>query len=359
MIFAKWDITGNCNLKCKHCSVGQTYKLGSSRYEDLDTDSMLKIADELVKGGVSHLQILGGEPFIRKDILLVLKKLSDGNVKILINTNGHLLNNEIIKELTKLNIDFINFSFDGPTEESNDLIRGKDSFNKTLANLKNTMSILKENKSNINIGINFVITKLTENLVDELLSFCKENEIENLAINDLWLTGNAKCNEIELTLDGIKNKLRYYEKISPLIKKTNINLRPQLLPITAGYLNYKYNTRFLTTFQCGAGDRIIYIQADGIIYPCIKCRDSNDIILGTSKTEAVKSDWNLIEYSLKEILESQYFKAFIDFRKANSKIDTLCTKCVYKEYCSPCPFDVKDDRFIDECSYTKELIQQL
>lgn len=359
MIFAKWDITGNCNLKCMHCSVGQTYNLGSSKYKDLDTDSMLKIADELVKGGVSHIQILGGEPFIRKDILLILKRLSDGNVKILINTNGHLLNDEIIKALTKLNIDFINFSFDGPTEETNDLIRGKDSFNKTLANLKNTMNIIKENKSNINIGINFVISKLTENLVTELLNFCEENEIKHLAVNDIWVTGNAKCNEIELTLDGINKKLEYYEKLSSLVKKTNINLRPQLLPITAGYLNYKYNTKFLTVFQCGAGDRIIYIQADGIVYPCIKCRDRNDLISEFSKSEKTKSDWNLIEHSLKEVLDSEYFKTFVEFRKANSKIDKLCTNCVYSEYCSPCPFDVKDENFIEECSYTKQLIQQL
>ena len=60
------ELTGLCNLKCKHC-----YRGGSRKGEQgLPAEEVKKSLEPLLRAGISHIMFTGGEPTLRKDDLV-------------------------------------------------------------------------------------------------------------------------------------------------------------------------------------------------------------------------------------------------------------------------------------------------
>ncbi|MFA9376107.1 MAG: radical SAM protein [Lachnotalea sp.] len=346
-MFVKWDITGKCNLNCLHCSVGKEYNTGNSKYKDLDTNQVLIICDKLIEAKISDIQILGGEPFARADIMLVLKKLSDAGIRICINTNAQLLTEEIIRELTQIKIHMINVSFDGIDKETNDFVRGTGSFKRTLDKL-HMLSDNKELTNKTMLGINFVIMKHTLPYAKELIDFCIENCVQNLAVNDLWVTQNAKDNQKDIYFDSIEDKLKFINQLCEYNDK-RIELKIEAMPLISGILNLKHDMHLFTNRGCGAGEDIVYIQANGDVFPCIKCRNIHELF----ESEKVE-DLNIKNRTLYEILSTNYFSNFCEFKTKMKKDKEMCRSCLYNDMCVPCPFDVYSKAYMNECKVATE-----
>lgn len=82
----RWDITGSCNLKCKHCQASKYYNSNLSK-KDLSTEQVFSIIDKISQIGVDNVALLGGEPLMRKDIIEILKYFKSKNIKTSLNTN--------------------------------------------------------------------------------------------------------------------------------------------------------------------------------------------------------------------------------------------------------------------------------
>ena len=61
--FSWIEITSNCNFFCKHCYNGERQN------KELSCDDVNKIFIKLKKMGINNIQITGGEPLLRKDII--------------------------------------------------------------------------------------------------------------------------------------------------------------------------------------------------------------------------------------------------------------------------------------------------
>ena len=80
---AIWEITHQCNYNCSYC----IFSCNSKKIDgELTTEECYHIIDELVLHNFKHLKITGGEPFVRKDILEIIKI----NPYKHINANGFL-----------------------------------------------------------------------------------------------------------------------------------------------------------------------------------------------------------------------------------------------------------------------------
>lgn len=348
-MFVKWDVTGKCNLACLHCSVGKVYQMGNSKYNDLNNDEILNICDKLIDAGVSDVQILGGEPFARTDILQIIKKLSDAQIRISINTNAQLLSEELISELAKYKVYMINISFDGVDEATNDFVRGKGSFRKTL----NKLHMLMEHEDlteNTRIGINFVLMKHTLNYAKQLIDLCLDQHVKYLSVNDLWITQNALENESDIYFDSIGDKLKFVDELCRY-NDSRIDLKIESMPLLAGVLNLKHNMHLFTSRGCGAGDEIIYIQANGDVFPCIKCRGEHSLFQNKEMEHL-----NILKCSLEEIINSQYFKNFCEYKMNIKNNDEICNQCLYQSLCNPCPFDIYNDCYTRECKAVEEMM---
>jgi hypothetical protein len=85
-------VTERCTLKCKHCSsLIPLYK----QPEDCNTEVLLISLWYLLEcvDGISRIEVLGGEPFLNKDLPKIIKKLtqSDKILQIDVITNGTVI----------------------------------------------------------------------------------------------------------------------------------------------------------------------------------------------------------------------------------------------------------------------------
>ena len=85
-----WEITGGCNLRCKHCIVSANGDVSS----DIEFDDVINFLEKLRDYKVS-INFTGGEPFFRKDFMSILDYCIKNNIKVQVITNGLLFNDEI------------------------------------------------------------------------------------------------------------------------------------------------------------------------------------------------------------------------------------------------------------------------
>ena len=157
---AIWEITHNCNYGCSYC----IFSCDKRRVDgELTTEECFHVIDELVKNGFKHLKITGGEPFIRKDLVEILKYASKKLI-VDVSTNASLINDEIVNELNKINLKMIHVSLDGNKEE-HEAVRGKLTYERTINGLK----ALKNSKNKVRIGS--VIHAKNENNLENLITY--------------------------------------------------------------------------------------------------------------------------------------------------------------------------------------------
>jgi len=118
-----WEITSDCNLRCKHCSQPHHnknyYELGEAK----------KIVDIIVEYGTERIMFLGGEPILYPWIFEIIEYAKKKNLVTCMSSNGTLLGSEEIKALKEVGLDHLQISIDG-LEKTHDKIRGRGTFAK-------------------------------------------------------------------------------------------------------------------------------------------------------------------------------------------------------------------------------------
>lgn len=158
--FAEIDITDNCNLRCTHC-----YHFNGKEElnnKELSIDVWRERFDEIYKAGVRIVLLVGGEPALRNDILM----LADGIFPfIFIITNGTV---KVPKEFNHL----LFVSLDG-SQERNDSIRGDGVFSKMMANYSMDSRVV----------FNITVTNDNYNEVENIVKIAKGNGLRGVVCN--------------------------------------------------------------------------------------------------------------------------------------------------------------------------------
>ncbi len=105
-----WVVTERCNLKCIHC-----YE-GGRNTPEISTEDAFRIIEKLNDAGKPLTFISGGEPLLRDDIMLILGKLKDLGFRVILSTNGTLVNEEVATKLADLGIDNVAIPLYGPQQ---------------------------------------------------------------------------------------------------------------------------------------------------------------------------------------------------------------------------------------------------
>ena len=124
--------TMRCNLHCEGC-----YASEYSHESDMPAELFQRVIDEAADMGVYLVTVLGGEPFIRRDLLDIVAANPETYFQIF--TNGTLIKEEHIQRLAKLGNAALMLSIEGD-EETTDLRRGAGTYQR----LMRTMDLLKQ-----------------------------------------------------------------------------------------------------------------------------------------------------------------------------------------------------------------------
>ena len=118
-----WDIglriTWRCNLRCRMCDIWNV-----RGKEEMETDEILRIADEMKDWGVEYFVLTGGEPLLRDDIFQIIEYATRKGIHVCMTTNGVLITREMADRLVDAGLHSVDVSIDG-LEAVTDAIRGR------------------------------------------------------------------------------------------------------------------------------------------------------------------------------------------------------------------------------------------
>jgi len=235
------EITSNCNLSCKHCAI----RCGPRTTNPL-TLPKKKFTEVLIDAydlGAYSISITGGEPFMDDELIEKIKFCRDLGFKVEINTNGTLINDDLAKNLHKLEVAHVAVSIDG-FKESHEFLRGKGTFEKAINGLKKLLEY------GIEASVITCVYEKNKDHIDEFYLKMKELGVRGVNITPIYPLGRAKNNkELMLPFDELGKIFKKYRNISNDIEKSK-------------------EFRELFAIPCGLFRRTIHIGSNGDVHPC-------------------------------------------------------------------------------------------
>ncbi len=306
-----WELTYNCNLRCKHCLVSA----GIPLQNELSLEEIKKIIGQLAQMKVFSITFSGGEPLLRKDFFEILRYASKLNIGVKFSTNGTLVNDQVIKELDSINVFAVQISIDG-IEKTHDTFRGvSGSFKKTIKALKKFVD------AGYWIIVSTMMTKHNLNEIKPLLELAISLKAATFKISSFIPTGRGRKNIEELSLSQLEIKNLAKEMIE--LKNKYKDIIQMDIDGTYSWLFEKSptNSRIIIggarRLGCSAGRSQLVISPDGKIFPCPFLQD---FIAGDLRKERLKDIWR----------KSEVFNIFRNIKKEYLK--GKCKTCKYTPY---------------------------
>ncbi len=116
------ELTYKCNLRCIHC-YNNSGRINGAELSDLE---WLKVAREAANLEIFECILSGGEPFIRKKLVLkIMNIISECKARFVLISNGWFIDKDVLKNIQKYKFRFFQISIDGVSSGVHDKIRRK------------------------------------------------------------------------------------------------------------------------------------------------------------------------------------------------------------------------------------------
>jgi radical S-adenosyl methionine domain-containing protein 2 len=146
---ANWHLTMACNYSCRFCF----YK--NMKGEFMDREKARHILEVLRARGIEKINFAGGEPLLHKDLNCFLKLAKQVGFVVSIVTNGSLLNENNLREMSEY-VDWVGISVDSADEEiEKQLGRG---YGNHVEHVRRMCRLVHEN--GMGLKINTTVTRL-------------------------------------------------------------------------------------------------------------------------------------------------------------------------------------------------------
>ncbi len=247
-----YEVTLSCNANCRHCDIGGIRK-GEDRLEPREYADLTLLLNPPV------VQISGGEPLLREDVVEIVRavKQTNGLPYIIFVTNGSLLGEDNYLELKQAGVDQFSVSLDFPDDRHDEFRRFSglyDHLNRTLPRLADL--------GYGDIVLNSAITK--DNLGDLLA----------LAENALRWKVSISYSAYTILRTGCKDHFIFSQKDLQILRqhiRDIIRLRKESGRVVNSEYTLWNTYKFFkngSISNCGAGRRFLVVMPDGTLNPC-------------------------------------------------------------------------------------------
>ena len=308
--FVIWEITGACNLRCRHCLSGS----GKKAAGELSTGAAKRIVDMCAELGVLTLNFSGGEPLLRTDIMEILSYASSKKMALELLTNGTMITEEVIAGLNDTNVSSVQVSLDG-IGPSHDSFRGKPgAFDRAISGI----SALK--KGGFNIAVSAVVHKKNIPEIPSLIDLAIDAGVALFKTTLFMPAGRGKHNELELMLspDDVKRFTNLLhekkESVGDAIRISTEQIYPWLMKDDARSKEGSSPPVYGVNLGCTAGNSSFYITPDGKVAPCPFLRN---FVAGDLRKESARDIW-------------RHSPTFDIFRTMTpQKLEGKCADCIH------------------------------
>ena len=183
------DPSNACNHSCPFCISGHIHlsKFKGTEFfnrQMMDKKTLLNLVQDLSKTKIKSIAFTGGgEPTMNpslKDAIVYLKKNS--NIQLGMYSNGSMMKRFDLFDTIVESLEWIRVSIDAGTKKSYDDLRvtnSSNNFDVVISNIKKLIERKKELKSNIIIGVGFVVTQDNYNEVIDFANLFKDIDVDN------------------------------------------------------------------------------------------------------------------------------------------------------------------------------------
>ena len=303
------EITQKCNQKCKYCYVRHlTKQIGK---KELNFDEIKKVITETMEQGLKTVSLTVGELFLKYGLVKrIIKFCSDKGLKTGLLTNATLTTKDKLKELKKLDLDWIRISLDGTTKEMNMVCRD----NKNFENITKTIKWSKQ------LGLYTIIrtTANNKNMDDlkNMIDLAIRLKVNRLDIQPIYPTSNKKIDKKFIL--NVKN----HRKVATELLKYRRKFKNNPIRIILYYNWFEFilpEYQGESVYRSSCGRSFGFIDAYGFIKTC----GPNTKILGNIRKDDILEVWN----------SNEHFKQI----RKNEKL-SICKKCDKFDLClNSCP----------------------
>ena len=270
-------ITNRCNARCSFCFID---------FEDPNTfksELTLSEIDKLTKNlgkSLLNVNLTGGEPFARKEIIDIAKLYIKNTTiqSIYVTTNASLP--ERVEEFAKSIINFdkniqltFQISIDDLPERHDEVRKIQNLFDNCIETYRRLQKIDERVNPIISVTVSHENCENIENIFQYLTVKCKINSLKCTIVRDegVYKTPNEKKEKIFKAYSWLTNKIKEMSKEK---KINNYNLKSiqgklhnkkdeiSWEMVKKMYLNPKYIS------PCHAGSLFGIISSKGLVYPC-------------------------------------------------------------------------------------------
>lgn len=180
-----FHILTKCNLKCMHCYINPEQH-GTTTLSLSTIISWLKLFAKCKK---KNIIFLGGEPTLHPELSEIIKTAKNlGFSSITVDTNGYLFNN-ILMKVEPCDQYCFSFSLDGATRKTNDMIRGKGSYDKC------TDGIIKAVSRGFNTSLIYTVSAMNIHELHLMKPLLKNLGVKHFFIQVIGIRGKPAENK--------------------------------------------------------------------------------------------------------------------------------------------------------------------
>lgn len=230
------------------------------RKELITFEEIIRLLTLLSNMGITKVRLTGGEPFLRKDLLQLIRRIADLPVEIHLTTNG-VLTAPAIPELKELGVASVNLSLDTLDRERFAAITKRDVYDQVW----NTFTSLMD--AGIPVKINCVVMegKNTDDLLP-MVNLTKDYPISVRFIEEMPFNGTGNhYPKLDWTHKKIKQHIESRFELEPL--PSSPNATAEVFRIAGHTGNVGIIAAYSRTF-CGTCNRI-RITAQGTLKTCL------------------------------------------------------------------------------------------
>lgn len=243
-----------CNLKCRHCYINREQHGDNTL--PIDTIEAW-LAAFTRKSKQTNIIFLGGEPTLHPALPQAIKSArAMGYQSITIDTNGYLFHH-ILDKVETDELDFISFSLDGATAETNDFLRGKGSYEAC------TTGIRKANDRGFNTSLIYTVSSANIHELRMMPELISDLGVDRFFIQVIGIRGNSAEGDDHLQQLSMESWINTIPDVARTVAESGITVTYPKVFLEADEI-----------FECAACVAENYfIFPNGRVYQCPLCED--------------------------------------------------------------------------------------
>ena len=344
------ELSSKCALKCPRCP--RTERPGQFKVTEMTLDFIQKLFPPSRLSSVKKILMSGGQgdPVYCRDFLKIIRyfKESRPEIQLTVTTNGSYKKESFWREAAGIlqKNDTVIFSVDGWDQKSNELYRRGSDFQSVMEGIKT----LRRENSGLFIVWSAIVFKFNQDRLDEMRDRAEAVGASafNIVQSSLFGSANPAYIDPALGFDPLEPDKKFIDSGSTnrgcyitfagrkTARAVSNAVKAPVLALSERYRDL-YQNSFIKPL-CRLGERGLYADAEGILYPCSWISHPFRRRVSLSRDKAVeweeslfvrhKDCFNLHKRSLEEILGGFWWKklsnSFLDPEKAFVECERHC-----------------------------------